>query len=120
LPEPALFIVKRLVKQIPDVLLLNSKGRPWNKNSINCRFKRLKQKMKMPKLCATVLRHSYAHYRLTKNQEALTVAELLGQKDTRMLAERYGKIGRNREYMVTEASRITFPALPDMPVAVLQ
>lgn len=102
--------------------LLNSKGRPWNKNSINCRFKRSKKELEMPKLCATVLRHSYAHYRLTNGQEALTVAELLGHRDTRMLAERYGKIGRNREYMYREATRIAFPTLtlPDMSVSVLQ
>jgi site-specific recombinase XerD len=76
--------------------------------------------MNMPKLCATVLRHSYAHYRLTNGQDALSVSELLGHVDTRMLATRYGKIGKNRNYMVSEASRINFPQMPDMPVAVLQ
>lgn len=123
LPEPALSIVKRRVKENPEgFLLLNTQGRPWTRNAINCRFKRLKKVMNMPKLCATVLRHSYAHYRLTTGQDALTVAELLGQKDTRMLAERYGKIGQNREYMNQEATRIAFPTLPlpDMPVSVPQ
>lgn len=123
LPEPALSIVQRLAEDRPEGdLLLNSQGRPWTRNSINCRFKRLKKVMDMPKLCATVLRHSYGHYRLTNRQDALSVAELMGHKDTRMLATRYGKIGQNREYMNGEANRIAFPTLPlpDTPVSVPQ
>ena len=76
--------------------------------------------IKVPKLCATVLRHSFAHHRLVNGQDALTVAELLGHKGTDMLAKRYGKIGQNREYMSREANRIAFPSLriPDSPPVV--
>jgi integrase len=123
LPEPALYIVKRLADENPEgPLLLNKQGQPWNRNSVRCRFRRLKKVLNMPKLCATVLRHSYAHHRLTSGQDALTVAELLGHKGTDMLAKRYGKIGQNRGYMNGEANRIAFPSLPilDTPSIVPQ
>ena len=125
LPDKALSIVERLTKENPEgALFRNRRGVAWNKNSINCRFKRLKKIMGEPKLCATVLRHSFAHHRLISGQDALTVAELMGQKGTDMLAKRYGKIGQNRDYMKEEANRIAIPTLPtsvpDSPSVVSQ
>jgi integrase len=102
-PKEVIPIVERLVSDTPKgVFLLNSKGRPWNKDSINCRFKRLKKVMNEPKLCATVLRHSFAHHRLTGGQDALNVSTLLGQKDTTMLALRYGHLMENRGFMESQ------------------
>ena len=66
----------------------------------------------MPKLCATVLRHSFAHYRLSEGQDALTVAKLMGHVDTRMIATRYGHLDSNVEFMQAEANRIMIPTLP--------
>ncbi|HMO83434.1 MAG TPA: tyrosine-type recombinase/integrase, partial [Lacipirellulaceae bacterium] len=66
LPDDALAIVKGLAKQFPrGPLFRNSKDEPWTNNAVVCRFRRLRERMKIPGLTATVLRHSYAHYRLT-------------------------------------------------------
>lgn len=123
LPEEALAIVERLVVENPKgAVFRNRRGVAWNKNSINGRFKRLKKVLGEPKLCATVLRHSFAHHRLTSGQDVLTVAELMGHKGTEMLAKRYGKIGQNVDYMKQEANRIAIPSLqiPDSSPVVLK
>jgi len=113
IPDDALAIVKRLVAQYPTgKLFRNSVGVPWNKDSINCRFRRLKKVLGMPKLCATVLRHSFSHHRLTSGQDALTVSKLAGHVDTRMLATRYGHLDTNVDYMTGAANQIACPVLP--------
>jgi integrase len=114
LPPEALEIVKRLSAEYPQgPLLRNTKGNPWNKDSVNCRFKRLKRELKEPKLCATTLRHSYAHHRLTSGQDALTVSKLMGHVDTRMIATRYGHLDANTDYMQGAANGIGFPLAAD-------
>lgn len=116
LPDDALAIVQRLAKEYPTgKLFRNSKGNPWNKDSIRCRFRRLKRELEMPELTATTLRHSFAHYRLSSGQDALTVSKLMGHNDTRMVATRYGHLEANAEYMNAAANAISFPALP-MPL----
>ena len=123
LPPEALEIVKRLVELNPDgKLFRNRQGKPWNRNSIRCRFRRMKRELNMPDLTATTLRHSYAHYRLTSGQDALTVAKLMGHVDTRMIATRYGHLESNSDYMQEAANQIGFPGLPgagpDIPSSV--
>ncbi|WP_428306482.1 tyrosine-type recombinase/integrase [Lacipirellula sp.] len=106
-PDDAMEIVNRLAKQWPEgKLFRNSEGNPWNRDSINCRFRRLKTVLKMPQICATVLRHSFAHHRLTSGQDALTVSKLCGHVDTRMLATRYGHLDANVDFMSGAANQI--------------
>jgi integrase len=113
LPDDALAIVKRLAKQYPHgKLFRNPEGVPWNKSSIRGRFKRLKRELEMPTLSPTVLRHSFAHHRLSSGQDALTVAKLMGHVDTRMLATRYGHLDANSDYMTSAANGVAFPSLP--------
>ena len=114
LPDEAFEIVERLANQYPNgPIFRNTKGNPWNKNSVNCRFKRLKKKLKMPGLCATVLRHSYAHHQLTSGTDSHIVSKLMGHVDGRMLAERYGHIDQNPEFMLSQANRISGPQAAD-------
>ena len=115
IPDDAMEIVKRLCEQHPTgKLFRNSQGNPWNRDSINCRFRRLKTVLKMPEICATVLRHSFAHHRLTSGQDALTVSKLCGHVDTRMLATRYGHLDANLDFMSGAANQIPSPGLLDI------
>ena len=55
-------IVERLIASHPQgSLFRNSRGRPWPADALSARFRRLRIKLEMPKLCAYTLRHSYAH-----------------------------------------------------------
>jgi integrase len=119
LPPDALAIIERLAADYPTgKLFRNRKGRPWTKNAIRCRFRYLKRELGMANLCATTLRHSYAHYRLTNGQDALTVAKLMGHVDTRMVSTRYGHLEANTDYMQNAASQIPLPLTP--PIATTQ
>jgi integrase len=117
-PEDSLPIVQRLVQENPaGALFRNRRGKPWNRNSIRCRFRRLKRLLQMPSLTATMLRHSYAHWRLTLGQDSLTVSKLLGHVDTTMLARRYGHVEQNPEFMRGAANFAPLPIRAVVPQA---
>lgn len=121
LPEKAKEIAERLSKTWKEgPIFRNKKGQPWTRNAIRCRFRRLKVAFNMPDLCATTLRHSYTHYRMTQGQDSAVVAKLMGHADTRMIMERYGHLAANREFMLKEANRFAPPlngsqTVPDQP-----
>jgi integrase len=112
LPPVSFEIVDRLAKQHKTgAIFRTTKDTPWTKNSVNCRFKRLKRELKMPKLCATVLRHSYGHHRLVTGTDSLVISKLMGHVDGRMLATRYGHIDQNPAFMLEQARKTSNPSL---------
>lgn len=112
LPDVAHEVVARLAKRYPEgPLFRNSVGNPWNKDSIADAFDRVKAKLKMQRLCATMMRHSFAHQRLTNGQDTHIVSKLMGHVDGRMLETRYGHLDQNSEFMHAEANRIGFPSI---------
>lgn len=110
IPNEVLPTIQRLLKENPEgPIFLNKNRKPWNRNSIRCRFRRFKKELEMPDLTATTLRHSFAHWRLTNGQDSLTVAKLLGHASTEMLAKRYGHLEQNPDYMKSAANLISLP-----------
>jgi integrase/recombinase XerC len=108
-PPAAREIVERLISENgPGPVFLNTRGEPWTSNGIVHQMTRLKQKLGMPKLCATVLRHSFAHYRLTQGQDPVVVAKLMGHVDTKMLASRYGHL-EGSQFLAEKANELTMP-----------
>ena len=78
LTDAAEEIVKRRMKeQGQGPVFRNTKGVPWCKNSLNCRFRRLKPKMGVPGLCCYTLRHSYATYALQNGVDSVTLSVLM-------------------------------------------
>jgi integrase len=105
-------IVDRLCKQWPEgPILRNRYGNPWKKNAIKCRFQRLRVKLAMPGLCATVLRHSFAHQKLTSGTDSLVVSKLMGHVDGRMLATRYGHLEEATD-LLRQAANSSNPLRP--------
>jgi integrase len=105
LPEKALAICKRLVAAHPKgPIFRNTHGRPWTKDSINCRFQRLRQKLKRP-LCAYAIRHSYAAGGLKRGMDSLTLAQIMGHSDTTMLSKHYAHLARNPNYLRQQAQK---------------
>lgn len=90
LPPAALDIVKG---KNAGLIFVTRAGKPWDKNSLRCRFRSLKRLMKMPGLCGTTLRHSFARHQLEQGVDSTLVAALLSHSSTRMLYERYGHLG---------------------------
>lgn len=81
-------------------LLRNRNENAWNKDNVNCRFRRLKVKLNMPELCAYTLRHSFAVWKLSAGLEVSKVAALMGHVNSRMVEQRYGHIDENVELML--------------------
>ena len=103
-------IVEQLVASHPrGPLFRNARGRPWTSDALSARFRRLKDELGMPKLCAYTLRHSYAHWQLTAGTDSHVVSKLLGHSDGRMLETRYGHIERDIAFMQRTASKEKSP-----------
>lgn len=107
LSAAALAIVERLAAQHPDgKLFRNTLGRAWTKDAINCAFAPLKEKLGMPGLCTTMLRHSYCHARIQAGQSPVFVAKLMGHTSSRMVETRYGHI-ENSKLLRDKANEFT-------------
>lgn len=108
-PPAAREIVERLIRDNPTgPVFRNTRGQPWDSSSINNQMQTLKRRLGMPKLCATVLRHSFAHYRLTQGQDPVVVAKLMGHVDTKMIAKRYGHL-EGSQFLADKADELVMP-----------
>ncbi len=79
-----------------DFVWQNSKREAWTKSSVNNAFRRLREKMKLPGLCATTLRHSYAADKVSRGLPLEWIAKTLGHTSVAMVYSRYGHLGAHR------------------------
>lgn len=106
LTEPALEICRWLCEQhAAGPIFLNTRGRPWTKDSVKCRFSRLKQKVDLPVLCAYGIRHSYATEGLKNGVDSLSLASLMGHSDVSMIARVYQHLSKNPEFLREQARK---------------
>ncbi|MCA9103016.1 MAG: site-specific integrase [Planctomycetales bacterium] len=104
LNDTAQATVKKLIERHPKgAIFRNGKGKPWNKNSIRCRFRILKRELGMPDLCATVFRHTWATDALTNGMDTTTASILMGHRDPATLARNYQHLTQNREHLKVAA-----------------
>ncbi len=99
---------RRLVAERPEGPLFPSRklGRPFSKNAIRCRFRRLRKKLPHLKgVVAYAYRHSYASEALERGVGVAQVAELLGHTDTRMVMHHYSHLNQKVAHM-REAARL--------------
>jgi integrase len=110
LDDVAYQIVERLAAQRPKgPIFRNSRGRPWTRHAIGGRFRRLRARLDMPKLCAYSLRHSHAHWRVITGTDSYVLTLLLGHADGRMLETRYGHVEQDAAFMLAAARRTPSP-----------
>jgi integrase len=88
LTEDAEAITKRLLKQYPKgPLLRNTRGQPWDRHAVKCRFERLKDKVGRQ---VSLFRHSQITRQLAAGVDSHFVAALSGHRDSRMIDRVYG------------------------------
>src|SRR5262249_49351759 len=86
----------------------NSKGRPWTRNSLRCRFRTLRKKF--PQLAGVVcytMRHSFATDALERGLTDATVAELMGHAGTQTLHRHYNKLAQKVDHLRAEAAKLS-------------
>lgn len=112
LTDRAAEIVKRLVDQhSAGPILRNTSGNPWVKSSVNCRFRRLREKLaedglSIPGLCATSLRHGFATTALKNGVDPVTVSILMGHSDASQVARTYQHLAADPEFLTSSLDRV--------------
>lgn len=107
LTPPMIVLSKALVELNPiGPMFRNRRGKPWTKNAVVCRMRRLRAKGVIPPgTVAYSFRHGYATDALSKGVTTAEVAQLLGHRDTRMVDEFYGHLDQRAEQMKAAARR---------------
>lgn len=103
-------LLTRLMKEHPTgPPFLNADGNPWNRQAINCRFRRKKNRKTDPLdkgIVAYSWRHGYVTDALEKGVPAATVAELVGHEDLRT-TQNYSHIVEKKKHLKEDAKKAT-------------
>ncbi len=97
-----------IAKNATGPLFLNTRGKPFSKNAIRCRFRRLR--VTHPNLAGVVAycyRHSFATDALVNGVGIATVAELLGHSNSNMISKHYSHLTENVAHMRSAATKAT-------------
>lgn len=106
LNEQATEICRRRMELVEDgIVFRNTRGRAWTKDSINCRFQRLKKKLGADRLCAYGIRHSFATEGLKNDVDPVSLAMLMGHSDASMIAKTYQHLAQNHGHLRKQAER---------------
>ena len=99
-------ILDRLAKAWPSgVVFRNSKGTAWTKDSIKCRLTRISNKVGF-RVIAYGARHSWATNALVNGGvDPISVAHLMGHKDTTMVSRVYSHIAKNPDFLREQARK---------------
>jgi integrase len=97
----------RLAATQPDgPLFRNSHGGRWTRNAIRCRFRRLRQKLKLdPGVVAYAYRHTYTTDGLVSGVSIPAMAELLGHVSPEMVMEHYGHLDMKTDHLRAAAAK---------------
>jgi integrase len=107
LTDRAFEICQRLALKNPTgPLFRNLKALPWKKNAINCRCKRLRDKLGF-NLCVYSIRHTFCTDALTRGVDPLTVAKLMGHKDATMVMKVYNRLNCRQDHLRDALKRAT-------------
>ena len=99
-------VLERLVKRHPTgPLFRNRRGNPWTKNSVKCRLTRISKKAGF-RVIAYGARHSYATEGLKNGVDSVVIAQLMGHKDTSMIAKVYAHLAKNPKFLAEQAQRM--------------
>ncbi len=120
LTPPMIVLTRKLMAKNPEGrLFLNRNRKPWTKNAIRLRFKRLRERFPQLKgVVAYTFRHSFATDALERGVPDADVAELMGHEGTEMLHAYYSKLSQKRAHLQEAARRATGvedAALPSAP-----
>jgi len=102
-------LTRRLMDEHPEgPLFRNEDGRPWNRNAVRCRFRRVRKKLNLGgDLVAYLYRHAVCTDLLESGTGLAQAAELLGHKGTEMILRHYSKLRERRQHLRDQITRAT-------------
>lgn len=100
---------RRMLTWLEGPIMRNTRGRAWTKDSINCRFQRLKKKLGK-RVFAYAIRHSYATQGLIDGVDSVTLSQLMGHADVSTLAKNYAHLSKNQRFLKEQAAKVRKPA----------
>jgi integrase len=111
LTPPMIELCRQLVVKHPNgALFRNSRGKPWTRNAIRCRFRRLRHKLGVePGVVAYAYRHTFTTEGLEAGVPIATMAELLGHTSTKMISDHYGHLDQKSDHLREAARRAAGP-----------
>jgi integrase len=105
-------LTRRLMAEHPTGPLFRGPrgGKPFTRNSIRCRFRRLRAKLpQLQGVISYTYRHTYATDALEKGVGVIEVAELLGHTDAAMVMKHYQHLSEKREHLRKAAIKAVQP-----------
>jgi integrase len=107
----ALALTRLLAAQPPDgPLFLNSRGRPWTRNAVRIRFRRLRARFPQLKgVVAYTFRSTFATDALEGGVPDTTVSTLLGHTNTATLHRFYARLSHRVGHLKNAAEQATRP-----------
>jgi integrase len=107
LPPTLQEITRKLMRAHPTgPLFRNEQGNPWKKDTVSQKFRRLRDRLGLPKeIVSYSYRHTFATEALLNDVPIHTVSELLGHTDTRMVSKVYGHLDKHRHYLIDAAAK---------------
>jgi integrase len=109
LTPPMVELTQKLIMANPEgPLFRNEDGNPWNRNSIRCRFRRVREKLKLGNdVVAYLYRHAVCTDLLEAGVGLVQTCEILGHKGTEMIMKHYSKIRERRDHLRDELTKAT-------------
>ena len=109
LTEAAVELTRKLVAERPDgPLFLNRNGRPWTRNAVRIRFRRLRKRYPgFGYFTAYSFRKGFVTDALEKGVGVAQVAELVGHSSTEMVMRHYSQLQERVAHMREMANRAT-------------
>lgn len=99
LNRTAMTIVRRWIKRNPEgPVFTNTTGKPWTPNACSNRFDRMKDKTGRS-IALYDFRHAFGTDLLKSGVDPITVAEMMGHSDLKMLMEIYQHVGQDGKYI---------------------
>jgi integrase len=87
-------------------LFRNHIDKPWSSNAIRLRWKRLRDKLDLPKgICSYAYRHTFTTEGLERGVPVATMAELLGHQDLGMISRHYGHLAQKSQHLRAAAEQ---------------
>ncbi len=115
LTPPMIKLCERLARERPKgPLFRNSRGNPWTRNAVRCRFRYLRERVpELAGVTAYGCRHTFVSDGLEEGIPLATMAELTGHTTTRMLEQHYSHLYAKVEHLREEAARASRPRFQD-------